>query len=71
MRLNWLGFIGLIALIILAIWLCVKYIPGASDKIKEVINDSTQTEQQNCITNNEQCISNLISNEGVYYEFSK
>lgn len=46
MRLNWLGFVGLIALIILAIWLCVKYIPGASDKVKDLVDNTTQQEQQ-------------------------
>lgn len=46
MRLNWLGFIGLVALVVLAIWLCVKYIPGASDKVKDLVDNTTKQDQQ-------------------------
>lgn len=41
---NFLGFLGLVVLVLVAIFLCVKFIPGANDVAQELI-DRTQTEQ--------------------------
>lgn len=74
MRVNFLGFIGIVALILLVIFLCVRYIPGAGDAVKDIVDNTTDTtppagdETETDVSNDTDTTLNL-NIQGVNYEF--